>query len=105
MNDRSGEEMTVRFRSIALAFAVLACAALLVPIGASAKSSTFGSSLVNEPANTGNQRTCQAAGPCTRVGFYTGNAGLTKSPVTGTITKFRVRSAAPGQMTFKVVRT
>ena len=93
-------------RGIGTALAIAAGATLLVPVGASA-STTFGSSLVNEPANTGNQRTClvdQVTGPCTRVGFYQGNAGVTKSPVDGTITKFRVRSAAPGQMTFKLVR-
>jgi hypothetical protein len=97
--------MTARLRSIGLALGLVASAAALIPVGASA-STTFGSSLVNEPANTGNNRTCEiATAPCTRVGFYVGNAGITKSPVTGTITKFRVRTAAPGRMTFKVVRT
>jgi hypothetical protein len=98
--------MGITTRGIGTALAIAAGATLLVPGGAFAKSQTFGSSLVNEPANTGNQRVCAPApgAPCTRVGFYEGNAGLTKSPVDGTITKFRVRSAAPGQMTFKTVR-
>ena len=99
--------MTIKSRGLGVALLVAASAALVVPVGASAKSTTFGSSLVNEPANTGNNRSCLLASvqaPCTRVGFYTGNAGVTKSPVNGTITKFRVRSAAPGQMTFKLVR-
>jgi hypothetical protein len=99
--------MTATMRSICLALAVVASAALLVPVGASAKNMTFGSSLVNEPANTGNQRNCLMAetpSPCTRVGFYVGNSGITKSPVTGKVVRFRVRSAAPGQMTFKLVR-
>lgn len=99
--------MKINKRGISVALAVAAGTALLVPVGASAKSQTFGSSLVNEPANTGNNRSCLLASvqaPCTRIGFYEGNAGVTKSPVNGTITKFRVRSAAPGQMTFKLVR-
>jgi hypothetical protein len=99
--------MSPNSRRAAIALAVAASAALLVPVGASAQTTTFGSSLVNEPANTGNQRTCLLASvqaPCTRVGFYVGNAGRTKSPGNGTIVKFRVRSAAPSQMTFKTVR-
>ena len=98
--------MSKRTRGIGAVLAVAACGALLVPVGASANT-TFGSSLVNEPANTGNQRSCVLASvqaPCTRVGFYTGNAGRTASPVNGTIVRFRVRSAAPSQMTFKLVR-
>jgi hypothetical protein len=99
--------MSSRSRRIALALALAAFAALLIPVVASATTVTFGSSLVNEPANTGNNRACLLASvqpSCTRVGFYVGNAGLTKSPVNGTIVKFRVRSAAPSQMTFKLVR-
>src|SRR3954451_11407231 len=99
--------MSANSRRVAAALAVAASAALLVPVGASAKTTTFGSSLVNEPANTGNNRVCLLASvqaPCTRVGFYVGNAGLTKSPVNGTIVKFRVRCAAPSQMTFKTDR-
>src|SRR5262245_46311494 len=98
-NQKGIDTMGITTRGIGTALAIAAGATLLVPGGAFAKSQTFGSSLVNEPANTGNQRVCAPTPgqPCTRVGFYVGNAGLTKSPVDGTITKFRVRSAAPGQ--------
>jgi hypothetical protein len=99
--------MTPQLRGTSIALAIAASAVLLVPAGASAATSTFGSSLVNEPANTGNSRSCLLASVqplCTRVGFYTGNAGRTKALKTGRIVKFRVRSAAPGRMKFKVVR-
>ncbi len=91
---------------IALASA-LTCLAVM-PAAASAATTWFGSSLNHEPANAGN--TCAdfgLMGPrlCTHVGsFYPGTSGRAAAPVSGTITKIKLRAQGPATMTFKVVK-
>lgn len=79
----------------------------LIPAGASASTTWFGSSLNHDPANAGS--TCAdngVMGPslCTHVGsYYPGFSGRATSPANGTIIAFKVRAAGPMRMTFRVV--
>ena len=92
----------------AAALAVALGTAALVPAGASASTTWFGSSLNHEPANAGS--TCADNGVlgsplCTHVGsFYPGTSGRTKAPVSGTITKVKVRAQGPTKLTFRLVK-
>lgn len=80
----------------------------LVPAGASAATTWFGSSLNHDPANAGSS--CADNGAtgspvCTHVGsYYPGTSGHARSTVTGTIVAIRVRAEGPATMRFKVVR-
>jgi hypothetical protein len=80
----------------------------IIPAAASASMTPFGSSLNHSPANAGS--TCAengVSGPalCTHVGsFYPGTSGHAQSPVSGTITKIRLRAEGPTTMVFKVVQ-
>jgi hypothetical protein len=82
--------------------------AALVPAGASASTTWFGSSLNHDPANAG--ASCNpdfsTPGPnCTHVGsYYPGNSGRAQAPVTGTITKIRVLAQGPMTAKFKLVQ-
>ena len=80
----------------------------LVPAGASAATTWFGSSLNHDPANAGS--TCADDGVmtsslCTHVGsFYPGTSGRAQSPATGTITTIKVLPQGPMTMRVKVVQ-
>ena len=105
MSSPSGGIRSLRIVS-ALASTVIAFA--LVPAGASAATTWFGSSLNHSPANAGS--TCAengVMGPalCTHVGsYYPGNSGRATAPVSGTITKIRLLAQGPATMVFKVVQ-
>ncbi len=94
-----------RFISV---LAASAAALAMVPAGASAATTWFGSSLNHDPANAGN--TCAdngVMGPalCTHVGsYYPGFSGRARATVTGTIIAIRVRAEGPMTMKVKVVR-
>lgn len=99
--------ITRRIRLTAAAAAVLGAAAI-VPTGAMASTSWFGSSLNHEPANAGtpcNQNFDAPAPDCTHVGsFYPGTSGRVKAKNNGTIVKIKVRAQGPMTMSFQLVR-
>jgi hypothetical protein len=96
-----------RTRFISSVVAALAAAAM-IPAGASAATSFFGSSLNHEPANAGSscdQNNLDNKVFCTHVGsFYPGTSGRAQAGASGTITKIRVRAAGPMTLRFKVVK-
>jgi hypothetical protein len=94
---------TTAIRALGLA----AATAALIPAGASAATTWFGSSLNHEPANAGN--TCADfnlnSQLCTHVGsYYPGMSGRARSSATGTINAVRVDAAGPMTFTLEVVR-
>lgn len=98
---------TTRSRFIPALVAMLGAAAL-VPAGALAKTSWFGSSLDHTPANAGS--TCSEDGVgqpgdfCTHVGsFYPGFSGRAQAKVTGTIVQLKIRPQDPMSFRAKVV--
>ncbi|MGB0097232.1 MAG: hypothetical protein WBP81_32410 [Solirubrobacteraceae bacterium] len=105
--------MPTIYRSICrprIAFAVAAsiAAVAVIPASAFAATTSFGSSLNHDPANAGSSCADNGlTGPtvCTHVGsFYPGTSGRAAAPVSGTITKIRLRAQGPSTMTFKVVQ-
>ena len=80
----------------------------MIPAGASAATTSFGSSLNHEPANAGSS--CDQSNLdnhvfCTHIGsFYPGTSGRAQAGVNGTITKIRVRAEGPMTLKFKVVK-
>jgi hypothetical protein len=96
-----------RSRFVSAAAAALTAAAI-VPAGASAATTWFGSSLNHEPANAGSscdQNNLDHKVLCTHVGsFYPGTSGRVQASVSGTITKMRVRAEGPMTLKFKVVK-
>jgi hypothetical protein len=98
---------TRRFRFASALTAAFAAAAL-IPAGASAATSTFGSSLNHEPANAGSscdQNNLDNPPFCTHIGsFYPGTSGRVNAQFNGTIVKIRVRAEGPMTMKFKLVR-
>ncbi len=99
--------ITRRTRFIS-ALAAAATAAAIVPAGASAATTWFGSSLNHEPANAGSscdQSNLDNKVFCTHIGsFYPGTSGRAQAGASGTITKIRVRSEGPMTLRFKVVK-
>jgi hypothetical protein len=99
---------TIRSPRFISALAATVTALALVPAGASAATTWFGSSLNHSPANAGS--TCaengvMGAALCTHVGsYYPGTSGRANAPVSGTITKIRVLAEGPSTMVFKVVQ-
>jgi hypothetical protein len=95
-------------RTIVTTAAAVLSAAALIPAGASAATTYFGSSLDHAPANAGS--TCAengVPGPalCTHVGtFYPGFSGRAKANVNGTVTAFKVRAEGPTTMRFRLVK-
>jgi hypothetical protein len=83
-------------------------AAALIPAGASAATSYFGSSLNHDPANAGASCNPDFSAPspnCTHVGsYYPGFSGHAKAASNGTITKIRVLAQGPMTMKFKLVQ-
>jgi hypothetical protein len=98
--------ITRRSRAISGVAAALMAAAL-VPAGASAATSTFGSSLNHSPANAGSscdQNNLDSNPLCTHVGsFYPGNSGHVKAGSNGLITKIKVRAQGPMSFRFRLV--
>jgi hypothetical protein len=90
------------------ALAATLTAAAMIPAGASAATTFFGSSLNHEPANAGSscdQNNLDNQLFCTHVGsFYPGTSGRVQAGVSGTITKIRVRAASAMTLRFKVVK-
>jgi hypothetical protein len=80
----------------------------MIPAGASAATTAFGSSLNHEPANVGSscdQNNLDNQVFCTHVGsYYPGTSGHAQAGVSGTIVKVRVRAAGPMTLKFKVVK-
>jgi hypothetical protein len=99
---------TLGGRRLVPALAATVAALALIPAGASAATTWFGSSLNHGPANAGN--TCadngvMGAALCTHVGsFYPGFSGRAKAPVSGTITKIRLLAQGPTTLVVKVVQ-
>jgi hypothetical protein len=96
-----------RSRAITAVAAALTAAAL-IPAGASAATSTFGSSLNHDPANAGqscDQNNLDSNPFCTHVGsFYPGFSGHVQASANGTITKIKVRAQGPMSFRFKLVQ-
>ncbi len=99
--------ITRRFRLTA-AIATAIGAAAIIPAGAMASTSWFGSSLDHSPANAGtpcNQIFDAPAPNCTHVGsFYPGFSGRAKANANGTIVKIKVLAQGPMTMRFQLVR-
>lgn len=80
----------------------------LLPAGAGAATTTFGSSLDHTPANAGapcNQGSSQPAVNCTHVGsFYPGFSGHAKARTNGKIVKIKIRPEAAMKFHFELVK-
>ncbi len=103
--------MVIRPRRTRLLAGIAAfCAvAVLLPAGALASTTWFGSSLNHGPANSGTP--CGPSGSsapppsCTHVGsFYPGTSGRVKASSNGTITKIKLRAQAGMKFRFELVR-
>lgn len=83
-------------------------AVALIPAGASAATSYFGSSLNHDPANAGASCNPDFSAPspnCTHVGsYYPGFSGHAQAASNGTITKIKVLAQGPMTMKFKLVQ-
>jgi hypothetical protein len=83
-------------------------AVALMPAGASAATSYFGSSLNHDPANAGASCNPDFSAPspnCTHIGsYYPGFSGHAKAATDGTITKIRVLAQGAMTMKFKLVQ-
>jgi hypothetical protein len=83
-------------------------AVAMIPAGASAATTWFGSSLNHDPANAGtscDQNNLDNPPFCTHVGsFYPGFSGRAKASVNGTIVRIKVRAEGPMTMKFKLVK-
>ena len=99
--------ITRRSRFIS-ALAATVMAAAMIPAGASAATTWFGSSLNHEPANAGStcdQNNLDNQVFCTHIGsFYPGTSGRAQATTSGTITKIRVRAEGPMTLKVKVVK-
>jgi hypothetical protein len=99
---------TTRQARLTAALVATLGAVALIPAGASASTTYFGSSLNHEPANAGS--TCaengvMGPGLCTHVGsYYPGFSGRAKATVNGTVTAFKVRAQGPTTMRFRLVK-
>jgi hypothetical protein len=94
---------------IRITSAALAAGALLAALPASGQAATtFGSRLLNEPANSG--ECSQLTTPCTLASYIhpsdpNGDPDATGAPTDGVITTFRIRAygdGAPAQVTFRL---
>jgi hypothetical protein len=82
-------------------------AAAIIPAGAAAATSNFGSSLNHDPANSGSscdQNNLSNSPFCTHVGsFYPGFSGHAQAKFSGTITKIKLRAEGPMNFRFKLI--
>ncbi len=92
------------YSTVVTAIGVLA----LIPAGAVASTTWFGSSLDHTPANAGSscdQQNSNSMPLCTHVGsFYPGFSGRAQAPVNGTVVKIKVRPEGAMTLRFKLVR-
>jgi hypothetical protein len=99
---------STRRTRITAATAAITAALAIVPAGASAATTWFGSSLDHEPANVGtpcNQNFNVPAPSCTHVGsLYPGFSGRAKATANGTIVRIRVWPENAMTMRFELVR-
>ena len=83
-------------------------AAAILPAGAMAATSNFGSSLNHDPANAGtscDQNNLDSSPFCTHVGsFYPGFSGHAQAKSPGTITKIKLRAQGPMNFRFKLIQ-
>ena len=83
-------------------------AAAIIPAGAAAATSNFGSSLNHDPANAGSscdQNNLENPPFCTHVGsFYPGFSGHAQAKSNGTITKIKLRAQGPMNFRFKLIQ-
>jgi hypothetical protein len=97
----------VRWSGLACAVVVVT-AVFALPAAASTHTATFGSSLDHSPANAGNscaENGVHGGATCTHVGsFYPGFSGHARSPVSGTITKIKLRAQAPATLKILIVK-
>lgn len=95
-------------RLVRVTVAASAGALALVPAGAWAATTYFGSSLDHTPANAGSQCNQGSGGPpvnCTHVGsFYPGFSGHAKASTGGTIVKIKIRPEAAMKFRFELVQ-
>jgi hypothetical protein len=96
-------------RKLALAASAVAAFGVLAMPAVGQAATTFGSPLTDEPntgVNTPSGQCPQFPTPCTRVGFRfpSANPQEQKAPVSGVVTKFRIRSQSPDQVTFRIAR-
>lgn len=97
----------IRRSRLVPALAVCSLALAMVPAGASAATTWFGSSLNHEPANAGSSCTDNGLMDqiCTHVGSdYPGTSGRVHAPVSGTITAIHVRAQSAMTLRVKVVQ-
>ncbi len=98
----------LRRSRFATGFATALTAAAIVPAGAMAATSTFGSSLNHDPANAGtscDQNNLDNPPFCTHVGsFYPGFSGRAQATSNGTITKIKLRAEGPMTFRFKLMQ-
>jgi hypothetical protein len=94
---------------LALTVSAVALLGVLAWPAAGQAATSFGSPLTDEP-NTGPGNPSgdcpQIPTPCTRVGFRfpSGNPEVATAPVAGVVTRFRIRSQSPDQVTFAIAR-
>ncbi len=95
-------------RFVRLTVALAAGALALVPAGAWAATTYFGSSLDHTPANAGSQCNQGSSGSsvsCTHVGsFYPGFSGHAKASTSGTIVTIKIRPEAAMTFRFELVQ-
>ncbi len=104
------QPLTTTFRRSRLmtGLATALTAAAILPAGAMAATSNFGSSLNHDPANAGtscDQNNLDSAPFCTHVGsFYPGFSGHAQAKSGGTITKIKLRAQGPMNFRFKLMQ-
>jgi hypothetical protein len=101
--------ITSRRLRLTAALATTLGAVALMPAGAMASNTWFGSSLDHTPANAGSscdQQNIDAPAPnCTHVGsFYPGFSGRAKAPTNGTIVAVKVNAAGAMSLRFQLVQ-
>jgi hypothetical protein len=98
----------IRRSRLVTGLATVLTAAAILPAGAMAATSTFGSSLNHDPANAGtscNQNNLDSSPLCTHVGsFYPGFSGHAQANSGGTITKIKLRAEGPMNFRFKLIQ-
>ena len=100
--------ITPRRLRLTTALAAVLGAVAIVPAGAMASTTWFGSSLDHSPANVGSscdQQNIDAPAPnCTHVGsFYPGNSGRVKAPTNGTIVAIKINPEGAMSLRFQLV--
>ncbi len=99
---------TFRRSRVMTGLATALTAAAIIPAGAAAATSNFGSSLNHDPANAGtscDQNNLDSGPFCTHVGsFYPGFSGHAQANSNGTIKKIKLRAQGPMNFRFKLIQ-